>query len=239
MGLKPAASESERAAAARHELFAMLAHELRSPIGAILGFGDLLTEGIFGQLPEPARDALARIHGSAHQLLDLVAGLNDLSGNSSETIRTQSQATDTGKLLADALEAMRPDAASHGTGLRLVGAPRLPALEIDPERTGRAIRLALAAAIRGATGETVLLRAEFAADTLHIALEGARLALERDEPELSLHHSTGPHLSGAGLRIALARNALAPLGGQIRLVPAGESVTLLITLPAPSSGTPA
>ena len=39
-------------------LFGVVAHELRSPIAAILGYEELLTEGLLGTVDDRAREAL-------------------------------------------------------------------------------------------------------------------------------------------------------------------------------------
>lgn len=233
MGMNVDPEQAEREEAARRELFAVLAHEFRSPIGAILGFEELLGEGIFGEVPEGARDALARIRNAAHQLLDLVAGLNDLSGGRDEQPLLQHASTDLRALLTAVVDATRQEAAGRDTSVELCAAPDLPAIETDAERLRRALRLALMAAIKNAAGNTVRLCAAPGPDLIRLDIEGTSLETRRDEPDDSLNGPDGPRLTGSGLRIAMARDALAPLRGQVSLVPADGSVTLRILLPAP------
>jgi len=232
MEIKLAAERAERELAARRELFAVLAHEFRSPIGAILGFEELLSEGILGDVSDAGRDALARVRGSARQLLDLVAGLNDLSGNPGEEGTPPHPRSDGLELLSDALEAVRQDAAGRDTRIQFSAPTDLPAIDIDPERARRALRLALMAGVKSTAGGSIVLRASVADRALQIELEGTGLDPRRDEPDLSLKDAQRPRLTGAGLRIAMARQALAPAHGEITLLATPAGVTLRIMLPA-------
>jgi len=214
---------------ARHELFAVVAHELRSPIGAILGFEELLSEGIFGDVPAAGADALVRIRRSAHQLLDLVAGLSDLSGGDDEPAPT-GRTTDLPALLAAVLDDVRQDASSRGTSLQLIDKSGLSEIVTDTARMQRALRLALMAAIKTAGGDPISLVAACGDQYLQLEVSGHRLLAARDEPAASLQDASQPRLSGAGLRIAMARAALAPLGGQVTLheAPGGARLRLLV-----------
>jgi signal transduction histidine kinase len=59
------------------QFLALLAHELRTPVAAIIGYHDLLNEGILGPIEPRVEDAIQRMRGSADQLLALVAGLGE------------------------------------------------------------------------------------------------------------------------------------------------------------------
>jgi signal transduction histidine kinase len=222
---------ANREAGARRELYAVLAHEFRSPIGAILGFEELLREGIFGEVPDAGREALARVRASARQLLDLVAGLSDLAAPGADEQLLQSTSTRATELIAAALEAIEQDAAGRGTTVELGGSDELPAIDTDPDRAERALRLALMAGVKSTPGGTIVVRPTAAPDALLVDIEGTRLDARRDDPHLSLAEPEQPRLSGAGLRIAMARHALEPLNGRVEFTAAATGTTLRITLP--------
>lgn len=221
----------EREEAARRELFAVLAHELRSPIGAILGFEELLSEGIMGELPPATDDALARIRGSARQLLDLVSGLTDLAGDDRDPPALASEAVDAEALVGTVLHALQPEAAGRGAAIHRATDGRLPTITTDPERARRAVQLALMAAIKTTAGGTLTLHTSAGPDELTFRITGSRLHAERDDPDRSLHAADHAHLTGAGLRIGMARTAAASLGGALHMQPDGESSSIVLTLP--------
>jgi len=77
--LEEQAAALEHAMTERSRFFASMSHELRTPINAILGYGDLLREGVYGGLSTPQSGALERVVRSARHLLELVNDVLDIS----------------------------------------------------------------------------------------------------------------------------------------------------------------
>ncbi len=61
----------------KSELLAKVSHELRTPLGAILGYAELIQDGIFGEIQEPQAEALSEIIDSTNYLTVLVKELLD------------------------------------------------------------------------------------------------------------------------------------------------------------------
>jgi PAS domain S-box-containing protein len=81
-----AAAEAERGraaaeavSAAKSEFVATMSHEVRTPITAVLGYADLLADGIGGPLTEEQRSYVERLRLSARHLHGLVEAVLDLS----------------------------------------------------------------------------------------------------------------------------------------------------------------
>jgi two-component system, NtrC family, sensor kinase len=71
----------ELEAASRHksEFLANMSHELRTPLNAIIGFSEVLSARMFGELNEKQDEYLKDIHASGQHLLALINDILDLS----------------------------------------------------------------------------------------------------------------------------------------------------------------
>jgi len=63
----------------KSQFLANMSHELRTPLNAVLGYAELLADGIYGELTDKARGVLERIQSNGKHLLGLINDVLDLS----------------------------------------------------------------------------------------------------------------------------------------------------------------
>jgi len=74
--MRDRANEASRAKSA---FLANMSHELRTPLNALIGYSEMLHDGLYGKLPDKAREPIGRVHANAKHLLGLINNVLDLS----------------------------------------------------------------------------------------------------------------------------------------------------------------
>jgi signal transduction histidine kinase len=204
------------------EMLGVLAHEMRTPIAAILGYQELLVEGIFGDIDERSQEPLSRIAYSAKQLLYLIDGVQEVMSPVGKRLEINPEIFDPAPVLHNCIINATTDA--HGRNVKLAPdiVDSLPTVHGDPDRFCRAIDLALSAAIKVSHGSTIDVSARALNGAVQISIAGTALVSGRDDPP-STHFKDNNNqpLTGAGLRLAIVRHLVQQMGGDLTLGPDG------------------
>ena len=230
---------AEKASAAKSRLLANVAHEIKSPIGGIIGIGDLWSTGQLGPITETQAEMAAMLVKTARQVEALSHDLLDVARAESGAVKVEMRPTDIPGILEDVRRAtaMRPEARMLSLKVICEG-DGLVALA-DSQRLAQVIdNLATNAVKYGAAGGEVLFRARRVYDGVRIEVSDKGPGLSPDkqaqlfEPfnRLGLERSA---IEGHGIGLALAKRLVELQGGSIGVVSvAGEGTTFWIELPA-------
>ena len=63
----------------KSQFLASMSHELRTPLNSILGFSEVMLDGLVGEVPSEQQECLENIHSSGEHLLALINDILDLS----------------------------------------------------------------------------------------------------------------------------------------------------------------
>ena len=100
-----------------------MSHELRTPLTSIIGYSEMLSEGLAGELQPEQLEFVKTIHEKGEQLLSLIMGLLDLSKLESGTMRMAVRTVRMEAVLGEVVSTLTPTARKKGVQLELdVGA---------------------------------------------------------------------------------------------------------------------
>lgn len=230
---------AEMASAAKSRLLANVAHEIKSPIGGVIGIGDLWSSGQLGPVTATQQEMAAMLVKTARQVEALSHDLLDVARAESGAVKVEMRPTDIPGILEDVRRttATRPEARMLSLKVVCEG-DGLVALA-DSQRLAQVIdNLATNAVKYGAAGGEVLFRARRIYDGVRIEVidKGPGLSTDKQaqlfEPfnRLGLERST---VEGHGIGLALAKRLVELQGGSIGVDSVvGEGATFWIELSA-------
>jgi signal transduction histidine kinase len=144
------AANRELAAASHHksEFLANMSHELRTPLNAIIGFSEVLTDRMFGELNEKQDEYLKDIYASGTHLLSLINDILDLS--KIEAGRMELELTDfhLPTALDNALTLVRERAGRRSISLQMSVDDRLGEVRADERKIRQVVLNLLSNAIK-------------------------------------------------------------------------------------------
>ncbi len=118
----------------KSNFLATVSHELRTPLTSIMGYGEMLAEGVAGALTQDQAEFVATIRTKSEQLLDLIMSLLDLSKLESGTAVVRVTRLPIATILSDTVTTLAPTAMKKGVAISFEAPPDLPSVLGDAER---------------------------------------------------------------------------------------------------------
>ena len=221
LALAAASAEAERANQAKSEFLLRMSHELRSPLGSMLGFTQLIEAGT--PAPTPAQqDSVEHILDAGWYLLGLINEVLDLTSIESGKIVVLSQAISLNEVLDDCRAMIESRARENGIDIHFSHFEQPCFVQADATRTKQVLMNLLTNAIKynrspgridlhctAAPGEPVRVSVQ---DTGH-GLSTAQMA-QLFEPFNRLGQESGTK-SGTGIGLVISKRLVELMGGRI------------------------
>ena len=222
----------------KSEFLANMSHELRTPLNAIIGFSEVLSERMFGDLNEKQEEYLRDIHASGQHLLSLINDILDLS--KIEAGRMELELTDFNlpAALDNALTLVRERAARHGVALHITVDERIEQVHADERKIRQVVLNLLSNAIKFTPeGGRIDVRAVAGDGVVAVSVSdtGVGIAAEDQEAIFEEFRQVGTaakKVEGTGLGLALSRKFVELHGGRISVQSqVGSGSTFTFTIP--------
>jgi len=227
-------------AASRHksEFLANMSHELRTPLNAVIGFSEVLSEGMFGEINEKQAEYLRDILESGRHLLSLINDILDLSKIEAGRMELEAADFDLPSAIDNALTLVRERATRRGITLGRTIDDRLGIVRGD-ERKVKQVFLNLLSNALKFTPEggriNVSAHLQDGAAEIAVADTGVGIAPEDQEAIFEEFRQVGTadkKVEGTGLGLALSRKFIELHGGRVWVKSElGKGSTFTFTLP--------
>ncbi len=123
----------------KSNFIATVSHELRTPLTSIIGYSEMLGEGIAGDMSAEQREFVCTIREKGEQLLSLIMSLLDLSKLESGTLALTKSEVHVAKILHDVGSLLKPAARKSEVNIFIDTADDVPILRGDPNRIRQAV----------------------------------------------------------------------------------------------------
>jgi signal transduction histidine kinase len=223
----------------KSDFLANMSHELRTPLNAIIGFSEVLSERMFGEINEKQADYLKDIHESGKHLLSLINDILDLSKIEAGRMDLEISTFDLPSALSNAMTLVRERAQRHGIELALDVDEQLGSFQADERKFKQIVLNLLSNAVKFTPdGGRVSVSAK--KDTTHVEIAvqdtGIGIAPEDQAAVFEEFKQVGRDYTkkaeGTGLGLTLTKRFVELHGGEIRLESTlGKGSTFTITLP--------
>jgi PAS domain S-box-containing protein len=221
--LRRAKAAAESANRAKSEFLATMSHEMRTPMNAILGMADLLSESSLG---DEQRGYVRIFQKAGTSLLDLINDILDLSKVESRHFELESIGFDLWPFLEKIIELMASRAQDRDLKLALEILPDVPAgLMGDPNRVRQILINLLGNALKFTERGSVTLRVEpdpvGGAGWLRFSVSDTGIGIAADKTEMIFDRftqadsSTTRKYGGTGLGLAISKGLAELMGGRI------------------------
>ncbi|HET7456782.1 MAG TPA: ATP-binding protein [Gemmatimonadaceae bacterium] len=245
--LYEAARAAQQAAAVanrtKSDFLATMSHELRTPLSAIIGYGELLADGVTGPVTEAQQQQLRRIGASARHLLTLIEDILTFARLDAGREEVRLEPVDVAALARETAALVEPIALTQGLTLDSVIEPALPAVKTDERRLRQILLNLLGNAVRYTERGGV--RLEVARERhgvrLTVSDTGIGIAAEHLEHIFQPFWQVEQHLTrrvgGTGLGLSVTRQLARILGGDVhvRSTP-GVGSAFTVTIPIDGDG---
>jgi signal transduction histidine kinase len=239
-------AEALAANRAKSDFLAITSHELRTPLNAVIGYSQLMLDGIGGAIPPAQQDRLRRIHACALHLLQIIDEILTYAQLESGHAEARAGRVTVGELVGQVCAMAEPLAREKRLELK-VEAPEPGAMLFTDAGKLRQIALNLLAnAVKFTERGTVGLKAERRGDELVVAVSDTGPGMTAEdleriyEPFWQAEDPLTRQVGGTGLGLSVSRRLAEMLGGTITAESRpGAGSTFTVRVPTRLASAPA
>ncbi|HEX3630007.1 MAG TPA: response regulator [Candidatus Dormibacteraeota bacterium] len=243
--LQSANQELAHANKLKSEFLANVSHELRTPLSAIIGFSQILLDGIDGPVNDEQQQDILQVNKSGQSLLALINQILDLSKIEAGKMELSMERIELPDLVTGVLESISPLAQEKGLRIDTRFAAGLPAVEADPVRLKQVLINLLSNAVKFTDRGYIEVMAQPSGRMVRISVKDTGIGISGEAQKVIFDEfvqgdgsSTRRH-GGTGLGLSIVRRLVEMHGGAITVISEpGMGSTFTFTVPAFATAAP-
>ena len=223
----------------KSELLASVSHELRTPLNSIIGFADVLLEGIDGPLNERMLEDVTLIRDSGRHLRALIGEMLDMSKIEAGVMELYYEEIDVPSLAQEILANTRTLATGKNLDIRLELDPVLDKIHADRTRLMQILLNLMGNAVKFTESGSITLSLEDRDGDLLASVQDTGIGIRQEDIPIifeqfrQLDGSMTRKAGGTGLGVPISRSLVELHGGEMWVESEpGVGSTFLFTIPA-------
>lgn len=237
--LSEARDAAEAATESKSRFLAHMSHEVRTPLNAIVGYSDLLTEELQERGLDDLLPDLEKIRRAAGHQLSVVSEALDLSKIEAGRAELHLTEFDAGRLVREALEMIEPLAKKGHNSLAAEGLDGLGTVRADEAKLRQVLLNLLGNAARFTERGTIRVEADRAGEQVTIRVRDTGVGMTPEQlarvftPYAQAGSGTSARYGGTGLGLVISRGYCELMRGTLEVESvAGRGSVFTVRLPA-------
>jgi len=223
----------------KSSFLATMSHELRTPLTSIIGYSEMMLEGLGGPLTSEQREYLSIVMEKGEDLLQLITSILDISKIEAGRIKLVLSDVDLAQVTRDAVATVVPQARKKG--IKIAYDPtHLPRVQCDREKIRQClVNLAANAVKFTPSGGAITFGAHaLAGDRVALVVSDTGIGIGEDHLDrvfdvfYQVDSSSTREYGGAGLGLAIVKSFIQAHGGEVSVTSKlGSGSTFTVVLP--------
>lgn len=219
--LVSAKEAAEAGSRAKSQFLANMSHELRTPLNAILGYSELISDNVYGEVPERIKEILDRVDDNGHHLLTLINDVLDLSKIESGQFMLRLDEYSMEELVRNSISTVEPLCIEKALTLEARIVQDLPTGRGDESRLRETLLNILGNAVKFTESGGIIVEVELVCEGFQVSVSDTGPGIAEDDQTRifeEFHQLDTPKTGsggGAGLGLAISRDLVRLHGGEL------------------------
>lgn len=206
----------------KQEFLANMSHELRTPLNSIIGYSEVLLDGVDGGLTEDAVEDVEAIYGSGKHLLNIINEILDLAKIDAGQMRLSTQEKDITEILKHIVISSQVLVKDKNVEIKLEEVSPVETVQIDPIRINQIMLNLVGNAIKFTEEGFITVRYGMTDDNMvRVEIEDTGTGMSQDQLGLIFERfrqvdgSSTRRAGGTGLGLTITKQFVEMHGGEI------------------------